>query len=49
MGSVKQATIYLTSFEPSRAEELRGLMREGVADYLWLTPLGAQGAPKRCR
>lgn len=49
MGSVKQATIYLTSFEPSRAEELRSLMREGVADYLWLTPIGAQGAPKRCR
>ncbi len=48
-GSVKQATIYLTSFEPGRAEELRGLMRESVADYLWLTPIGAQGAPKRCR
>lgn len=48
-GSVKQATIYLTSFEPGRAEELRGLMQEGVADYLWLTPIGAQGAPKRCR
>lgn len=48
-GSVKQATIYLTSFEPGRAEELRGLMRESVADYLWLTPIGTQGAPKRCR
>lgn len=48
-GAVKQATIYLTSFEPSRAEELRSLMQEDVADYLWLTPIGAQGAPKRCR
>ncbi|MFM8552022.1 MAG: ChaN family lipoprotein [Nitrospiraceae bacterium] len=48
-GAVGQATIYLTSFESGRADELRGLMRDGVADYLWLTPLGAQGAPKRCR
>lgn len=49
LGSVTQATIYLTSFEPGRAEEVRSLMREGVADYLWLTPIGAQGAPKRCK
>ncbi|MDE3034588.1 MAG: ChaN family lipoprotein [Nitrospirota bacterium] len=48
-GSVKQATIYLTSFEPGRADELRRLMQENVADYLWLTPLGARGAPERCR
>lgn len=46
--SVAQATIYLTSFEPGRTDELRELMREGVADYLWLTPIGANGPPKRC-
>lgn len=48
-GALKQATIYLTSFEPARAEELRSLLQEAVADYIWLTPLGAQGAPRRCR
>lgn len=47
-GPVKQISIYLTSFEPDRTDELRELMRNGVADYLWLTPLGAQGAPRRC-
>lgn len=47
-GAAKQATIYLTAFEPSRQEELRRLLREGVADYLWLTPLSAHGAPRRC-
>jgi len=48
-GAVTQTTIYLSSFEPSRGDELRNLMQEGVADYLWLTPIGANGPPKRCR
>jgi hypothetical protein len=48
-GPVKQISIYLTSFEPGRTDELRELMRDGVADYVWLTPLGAHGAPRRCR
>jgi uncharacterized iron-regulated protein len=47
-GRVRQATIYLTSFEPERADDIRTLMKEPVADYLWLTPLGAHGAPRRC-
>ncbi|MEX5218253.1 MAG: ChaN family lipoprotein [Nitrospira sp.] len=46
---VKQVTIYLASFEPSRNAELRQSMEEGLADYLWLTPLSAQGPPRRCR
>jgi hypothetical protein len=48
-GRVRQATIYLTSFEPERADEIRTLMKEPVADYLWLTPLGQHGPPRRCR
>ena len=48
-GSVKQTTIYLTSFEPGRAEEIRELLHDAIADYVWLTPLGAQGVPRRCR
>jgi hypothetical protein len=46
---VRQVTIYLTSFEPSRKAELQQFMDEGLADYLWLTPLGKQGPPRRCR
>jgi uncharacterized iron-regulated protein len=48
-GPVKQTSIYLTSFEPDRSDELRELMQAGVADYVWLTPIGAHGAPRRCR
>ena len=47
-GAVAQATIYLTAFEPNRQEELRRLLAEGVADYLWLTPLSEHGVPRRC-
>ena len=48
-GAVKQTTVYLTSFEPGRAEEIRELLRDGIADYVWLTSLSAHGAPRRCR
>lgn len=46
---VSQATIYLTAYEPGRAEEIRELIRDSIADYLWLTPVGAHGSPRRCR
>jgi uncharacterized iron-regulated protein len=46
---VSHATIYLTAYEPGRAEEVRELIRGSVADYVWLTPLGAHGSPRRCR
>lgn len=46
--AVAQASIYLTAFEPTRQEDLRRLLAERVADYLWLTPLSDHGAPKRC-
>jgi uncharacterized iron-regulated protein len=46
---VSQATIYLTAYESGRAEEIRGLIRDSIADYVWLTPLGAHGSPRRCR
>jgi uncharacterized iron-regulated protein len=48
-GAVDQATIYLTSFEPGRADEIGSLLQENVADFLWLTPLSAHGAPRRCK
>ena len=46
---VKQVTIYMTSFDPARTEEVRELLTRHIADYLWLTPVGPQGPPRRCR
>jgi len=46
---LKQVTVYLATFEPERAAELSESMREGIADFVWLTPPGSQGAPRRCR
>ncbi|MBI3356047.1 MAG: ChaN family lipoprotein [Nitrospirae bacterium] len=48
-GQVKQTTIYLTSFEAGRTSDIQDLMQEHVADYIWLTPMGRQGPPQRCR
>jgi uncharacterized iron-regulated protein len=46
---VRQVSIYMTSFEVGRVEELQDMIREKIADYLWLTPVSAQGPPRRCR
>ena len=45
---VNQISIYMTSFEVGRSEELQGMIREKVANYLWLTPVSAKGPPRRC-
>ena len=45
---VNQVSIYMTSFEVGRIEELQDMIREKVADYLWLTPVSAKGPPRRC-
>lgn len=46
---VKQTSVYMTSFDGSRLEEIRELADERVADYIWLTPMSKKGPPKRCR
>ena len=46
---LKQVTVYMATFERERAAELHQAMQEGIADYVWLTPQGAQGPPRRCR
>lgn len=46
---LKQMTVYLATFEVDRAAELYQSMQEGIADFVWLTPPGSQGAPRRCR
>ncbi len=48
-GGLKEVTIYMATFERERAAELYQTMQEGIADFVWLTPQGSQGAPRRCR
>ena len=45
---VRQVSVYMTSFEVGRIEEFQDMIREQIADYLWLTPVGAKGPPRRC-
>ena len=45
---VRQVSVYMTSFEVGRIEELQNMIREKIADYLWLTPVSAKGPPRRC-
>jgi len=47
-GSLRQRTLYLMSYEPKRLDEIRTLLAQSIADYVWLTPVSAQGAPRRC-
>ena len=46
---IKQTSVYMMSFDTTRLEEIREFMREDIADYIWLTPMGKNGPPKRCR
>ncbi|HKY71628.1 MAG TPA: ChaN family lipoprotein [Nitrospira sp.] len=48
-GEIRQTSIYMTSYEPARADELREMFASRIADYIWLTPVGAEGMPRRCR
>lgn len=48
-GDIKQATIYMTSFEPSKIANVQALMQESIADYIWLTPMGKSSSAKPCR
>ena len=46
---LKQVTVYMATFDGERAAELWQAMKEGIADYVWLTPPGSKGLPRRCR
>lgn len=48
-GMRRQMTVYLTSFDPNRPQDVTDLVKEGIADYVWLTPVGSHGLPRRCR
>ena len=45
---LRQVSVYMTSFEVGRIEELQDMISEKIADFLWLTPVSAQGPPRRC-
>jgi uncharacterized iron-regulated protein len=45
---LRQVTVYMATFERTRSAELWQAMEEGIADYVWLTPQGSQGPPRRC-
>jgi uncharacterized iron-regulated protein len=48
-GVVRQTSIYMTSYEEGRREELHDMLVSKIADYIWLTPVSGEGAPRRCR
>ena len=47
-GQVRQVSVYMTSFDMGRVEEFQDMIREKIADYLWLTPVSEKGLPRRC-
>ena len=47
-GQVRQVSIYMTTFEEGRLKDIQEMIQGKIADYVWLTPLGAHGAPRRC-
>jgi uncharacterized iron-regulated protein len=48
-GEIRQTTVYMISFEPSKADDIRTLMQDSIADYIWLTPMGKPNSPAHCR
>ncbi|HEY6085773.1 MAG TPA: ChaN family lipoprotein [Nitrospira sp.] len=46
---VRQMSIYMTSFEKDRIGDLQEMIKEKIADLVWLTPVSAEGPPRRCR
>jgi uncharacterized iron-regulated protein len=48
-GQVRQATVYLASLDRTKTTDMQELLKEPIADYLWLTPMSGQGPVERCR
>ncbi|MDF0645671.1 MAG: ChaN family lipoprotein [Nitrospira sp.] len=46
---VRQVSLYMTSFDHGRTEEIREMLSDKIADYVWLTAVSPQGPPRRCR
>ncbi|HEY7128121.1 MAG TPA: ChaN family lipoprotein, partial [Nitrospira sp.] len=48
-GGIQQASVYMTSYDEGRREDLHEILTSKIADYIWLTPVGSEGLPRRCR
>jgi uncharacterized iron-regulated protein len=48
-GGIRQASIYMTSYDQGRREDLHEMLTSRIADYIWLTPVTPEGMPRRCR
>ena len=46
---IRQTSIYMTSYDEGRREDVREMLEGKIADYLWLTPVSPGGMPRRCR
>jgi uncharacterized iron-regulated protein len=44
----KIVTIYFVAWDPSKEKEVHAELNNGIADFLWLTPLGPKGIQARC-
>jgi len=38
----------MTSYEEGRRDDLRDMLKDKIAEYVWLTPVGPGGMPRRC-
>ena len=47
-GAVTHVTVYLHALDPEHPEDVERLLRERIADYVWLTALGPHGRQPRC-
>jgi len=45
---VQQVSVYMMAFEQERLHDVQEVIKRKIADYVWLTPLGAHGTPRRC-
>ncbi len=41
-------TIYLVAWDPSKEDEVLDALKNGIADIIWLTPLGPNGVQAKC-
>jgi uncharacterized iron-regulated protein len=45
---IRQITIYLSALDPADPNDIEDLPRSAIADYIWLTPMGAHGPSRKC-
>ncbi len=44
----KMMTIYLVAWDPSKKDDVLAELKNGIADFLWLTSLGPNGIQAKC-